>query len=262
MQCVAVVSVKGGVGKSTVVLGLASAAWHRGLRTLVVDLDPQANATFALDVEEHPFTVNDVLADGRSGIAVEAIAKSAWEGVDVLTAERALAHRDRSGESATSLRTTLAGVTDVYDLVLFDCPPSLGQLTRGGLTAAAAALVVVEPRRFAVEGAREALDAIEVVRSAYNLRLATLGIVVNRCTAGSALMHAALRREFGSLLIAAGVPVSEAIALSQEAAVPLASWASGDSRGAAEAFDDLLDLALAGDVAAAARAASAEGSVR
>jgi chromosome partitioning protein len=244
--CIAVLSVKGGVGKSTVTLGLAGAAWQRGLRVLVVDCDPQANATYALDPEEHPFTVNDVLADGRPGIAAEAIARSQWAGVDVLSSERALAHRDRASESPTRLRTTLAGAIETYDLVLLDCPPSLGQLARGALVAADAALVVVEPRRFAVDGAREALAAVDVVRPAYNLRLRTAGIVVNRCTSGSTRTHAELRREFGDLLLGPGIPSSEAVPLSQEAAVPVQAWQSSDARGVVEAFDDLLDVLLGG----------------
>jgi len=239
-----VLSVKGGVGKSTVTLGLAGAAWQRGLRVLVVDADPQANTTYALDPEEHPFTVNDVLADGRPGVAVEAIAASQWAGVDVLTSERALAHRDRASESATRLRTTLTGAIEGYDVVLIDCPPSLGQLARGALVAADAAVIVVEPRRFAVDGAREALAAVDVVRPAYNLRLRTAGIVVNRCTSGSAKTHAELRREFGDLLLEPGIPHSEAIPLAQEAAVPVQAWQSADARPVVEAFDDLLDVLL------------------
>jgi len=65
MPVVAVLSMKGGVGKSTVALGLASAAWDRSLRTLVIDLDPQANASMALDVMDAVFTTSDVLADAR-----------------------------------------------------------------------------------------------------------------------------------------------------------------------------------------------------
>jgi len=78
MTVVAVLSMKGGVGKSTVALGLASAGWQRGLRTLVIDLDPQANASMALDVAEAPFTTSDLLADARPGVAADAVIDSGW----------------------------------------------------------------------------------------------------------------------------------------------------------------------------------------
>jgi cellulose biosynthesis protein BcsQ len=89
MTVVAVLSMKGGVGKSTVTLGLASAAWARDLRALVIDLDPQANASMALDATEAPFSTSDVLADSRPGIAADAVVVSGWgDSVSVIASER------------------------------------------------------------------------------------------------------------------------------------------------------------------------------
>jgi len=85
MTVVAVLSMKGGVGKSTVTLGLASAAWARDLTALVIDLDPQANTTMAIDVPDATFTTSDVLADARPGVAQDAITPSGWgSGVSVI----------------------------------------------------------------------------------------------------------------------------------------------------------------------------------
>jgi chromosome partitioning protein len=85
VQVVASLSLKGGVGKTTVALGLAGAAQQHGLRTLVVDLDPQANATIALDVGPTAATVADVLDEPRLSVLRAAIAPSAWgEGLDVM----------------------------------------------------------------------------------------------------------------------------------------------------------------------------------
>ncbi|MEL0147723.1 MAG: AAA family ATPase, partial [Actinomycetota bacterium] len=78
MPTIAVLSMKGGVGKTTLALGLASAAWNRHWRTLVVDLDPQANASMGVGLMDPALTVGDALADGRPGVAAEAIVPSTW----------------------------------------------------------------------------------------------------------------------------------------------------------------------------------------
>ena len=148
MTTVAVLSMKGGVGKSTVVLGLASAAWDRGLRTLVIALDPQANASMALDITDPGFSTSDVLADARPGVAADAVVPSGWgDTVQVIPAERSLEHRNvaEGRNSALRLRTALATLPKSYDLVLIDCPPSLGELTRNALSTADRAIVVTEP---------------------------------------------------------------------------------------------------------------------
>ncbi len=173
-------SLKGGVGKTTVTLGLAGAAMTRGLRTLVVDLDPQANATVVLDPTHVEFTSNDVLADGRAGVLTQAITASGWgDQLDVVASERSLEHRAvPEGEGALRLRVTMQGL-EHYDIVLLDTPPALGELTRNALAASDLALVVTEPSLFALQGASQAVEAVEVMR-AFNLRLALAGIVVNR----------------------------------------------------------------------------------
>lgn len=109
MQTLAVLSMKGGVGKTTVTLGMASAAWQRGERVLVIDLDPQGNATMGLGVANPEFTMNDVLADPRPGIAADAIVDSAWGNrVQVLAADRALEHRNTIEGPLSSQRLRIA----------------------------------------------------------------------------------------------------------------------------------------------------------
>ncbi len=247
MTVAAVLSMKGGVGKTTVVLGLASAAWDRGLRTLVIDLDPQANATMALDALDAPFSTNDVLADGRPGVAADAVVTSGWgDRVMVIRSERSLEHRttahDRS--SAQRLTSALASMPRQYDLVLIDCPPSLGELTRNALTAADTAVVVTEPTHFAIHGAAEAVEAVAVVAATTNPRLRMSGIVLNRMDPADRehrLNADRLLAEHGSLVFAAAIPDCAGIPQSQRAVSPIHSWNSPGSRQVAETFDDLLD---------------------
>lgn len=246
----AVLSLKGGVGKTSTVLGLAGAALNRGLPTLVVDLDPQANATAALDPVAVPFTVSDVLHDGRPGIASDAVVNSSWgKGVRVLPAERALEHRasESSPGSQERLRRTLRGVAGHYNLVLIDCPPSLGELTRNALYAADAALVVTEPSFFAVQGAAQAVEAIEVARQSGHDDLKLVGILATRVRARMAehkFRLNELQEAFGEYVLPP-IPDRTAIQQAQGACLPVQRWKSASAKAATLAFDQLLDKVLA-----------------
>ncbi|HAN71483.1 MAG TPA: chromosome partitioning protein ParA [Actinobacteria bacterium] len=250
MTVVAVLSMKGGVGKTTVALGLASAAWDRGMRTLVIDLDPQANASMALEVTDAVFTTSDVLADARPGVAADAIVHSGWDDrIDVIPAERSLEHRTvvTGRHSALRLRTALATVPRAYDLVVIDCPPSLGELTRNALSTADLAVVVTEPSHFSLHGAREALEAVQVISDATNPGLRAKAIVVNRFDPQDRehlLNLRLLADEHGRLVYDPPLPTCSAIPASQRAVSPLHSWNSPGSRETADIMDDLLDFLL------------------
>ncbi len=247
MTVVAVLSMKGGVGKTTVALGLASAAWDRSLRTLVIDMDPQANASLVLEPVDAVFTTSDVLADARPGVAVDAIVPSAWgRGIDVLPAERSLEHRTVSRErnSALRLRTALATTPRSYDLVVIDCPPSLGELTRNALSTADCAVIVTEPSHFAIHGAAEALEAVDVIARSTNPMLRARAVVVNRFDPADRehlgnlrLLHEA----HGELVQDPPLPYCAGIPVTQRAMSPLHAWNSPGSQEVAQTMDDLLD---------------------
>lgn len=250
MTVVAVLSMKGGVGKTTVALGLASAAWHRSMPTLVIDMDPQANASMVLEPVHAVFTTSDVLADARPGVAADAIVPSAWgRGIDVLPAERSLEHRTvaRDRSSALRLRTALATTPRNYDLVVIDCPPSLGELTRNALSAADAAVIVTEPSHFALHGAAEALEAVDVIAQATNPTLRARAVVVNRFDPGDRehLVNLRLLAEaHGHLVQDPPLPACPAIPASQRALSPVHAWNSPGSQDIADIMDDLLDSLL------------------
>lgn len=246
MPSISVLSMKGGVGKTTVTLGLASAAWQRGRRTLVVDLDPQGNATMGLRVEDPPLTVTDVLADGRPGIAASAATPSGWGPlVQVLAADRGLEHRNipEGPYSSQRLRSALSGLTADYDLILLDCPPSLGELTRNALSAAGQALIVAEPGYFSLRGAQQAIEAAEVIRSSVNPGLAPTHLVVNRARTMVAEHRARiteLQAAFPGALSSVVIPERHAISQAEAAGMPIHAWDSPAGRELAALFDELL----------------------
>jgi cellulose biosynthesis protein BcsQ len=183
---VAVINQKGGVGKTTVALGLASAARAAGVPTLVVDLDPQGSSSWALGLEvgDDTLTVSDAIAANRDGAAADVVVESGWgPPIDVLPAGRDLIHRDtevRATDPAHRLRRALRGVTDPYELVLVDCAPSLGLTTRNGLAAADLVLVVVEPAALSLRGLVAVTDAIDDAWDELNRDLDLAGVIVNK----------------------------------------------------------------------------------
>lgn len=183
---VAVVNQKGGVGKTTVAMGLASAALDRGDRVLVVDADPQANATWVLGVEPEAviYGTSQVITNGEPGAAAEAIIGSAWgSAVELIPAGRALIEREsESGGShlARRLSCAMADIAAAYELVIIDCSPALGQLTTNALAASDLALIVVEPAALSTRGVVAVSDLIDGVWEAHNPRLDLAGVVVNR----------------------------------------------------------------------------------
>jgi chromosome partitioning protein len=185
---VAFVNQKGGVGKTSVTLGIASAAWAAGRRTLVVDLDPQASATWVLGIDptEVESSTAEVLHNPRSGGAAKAIVASAWgEEIDVLPSSSHLLDKDGSARSAGRLRTALEGIDD-YDLILVDCPPSLGNLTTNALAAATHAVVVAEPSSLGLRGIEAVADTIDSIWQEHNDALDLAGVILNRVPAISA----------------------------------------------------------------------------
>jgi cellulose biosynthesis protein BcsQ len=252
VHTVSVLSLKGGVGKTTVVLGLASAALRRGVRTLVIDLDPQCNATSTLEPEESKASIYDVLQDPSEENLEEAIRPSRWgDGIDVLSGSEdaeLLNHPDPNESRLHRLKDALRTLRDMYDefpyhLVLLDCPPSLGQLTRSALVAADRALLVTEPTMFAVAGVQRAFEAVQNEREQNNADLQPLGVVVNRVRPRShehQFRIEELRDIFGPLVMPVALPDRLAVQQAQGACMPIHEWGTPGAREVALAFNLLL----------------------
>lgn len=182
-------------------LGLAAAAAKAGRRALVVDLDPQANATDALGVQDPEYTSTDVLHHGQAGAVAQAAVASTWDGVDVVAADIALSERgeDTSIGSEFRLREAMADL-DGYDVVLMDCPPSIGRLTVNGLIAAEQVLIVTEPSKAGLDGVARMRESMEMVCKYHNPGLRLAGIIANEVPARgreAAMRLGELQDEYG-----------------------------------------------------------------
>ena len=172
---------KGGVGKTTTTVNLAAGLAQVGQRVLVVDLDPQGNATMGSGVDKRSLThsVYDVLLDPDT--LKQALQRSPKGGYDVLGANRELAGAEvelvQLDQRDRRLRQALAGVATDYDFVLVDCPPSLSLLTLNGLCAAHGVIVPMQCEYFALEGLSDLVNTIKQVHANLNPELHIIGLL-------------------------------------------------------------------------------------
>lgn len=186
MITIAVANQKGGSGKTTTAVNLSAGLMFRGYRTLLVDLDPQAQASAFLRVEERPVTgtVFDALLETRRPQAgLGEIGVPVYKNLTLLPSEtlqpddelRLLSQTNPCGR----LRTHLEGVAEDYDFTLIDCPPTLGVLTRSALAAADAVLLTVEASFLALHGLSKLLEIVRDVRRERDLRVMVVATMVD-----------------------------------------------------------------------------------
>jgi chromosome partitioning protein len=215
---IAVLSQKGGTGKTTAVRTLADALRRSGVPTLAIDLDPQGNLSdyFDLATDVEP-TIADVLAGGAT--AGEAI-HGEMIPANLSLAETEMMLGGRIGRELT-LRRALAELPQGFEVILIDCPPSLGLLTVNALVAADRALITAEAQYFALQGVEQAMEVVELARDSLNPQLSLLGVLLNLAdmrTVHSREALASLKERFGEQVFDTVIRSSIAYAESAERA--------------------------------------------
>jgi chromosome partitioning protein len=207
----AIANQKGGVGKTTTAVNVAACIAAAGYETLVVDVDPQGNATVGLGVDRDPAGVYEVLSGELD--ASDAVRPTGIERLSILVSTPDLAgatmELPRTPGSEQRLREAIAPLRDAYAFILLDCPPSLGPLTVNALVAADRVIVPVQTEYFALEGLAGLLDTLSLIQRELNPRLTVAGMLLTMHDARTKLaqdVEREVREHFPSLVFDTVIP--------------------------------------------------------
>jgi chromosome partitioning protein len=234
-QVIAILNQKGGVGKTTTAINLGAYIAKSGKRVLIIDFDPQGNATSGLGIQKNVLTstIYDVLF--KKVGAEHAVQETSVDNLYVLPANPGLAAAEvelvNELQREQMLKEALANLS--YDYVLIDCPPSLGLLTVNALTAAHHLLIPVQAEYYALEGLSQLLTVVQRVRAGLNPNLNLLGVVVTMYDSRTSLseqVYNELTKHFGDKVMKTVVPRNVRLAEAPSHGKPIADhdkWSKG-----------------------------------
>lgn len=210
-QTIAVLNQKGGVGKTTTTINVATCLQKSGKSVLIIDLDPQGNATSGIGLEKGDYTQTTYSVITGGGSLADAIVEVPRLGIGIVPSNASLAAAETDLASVlqreTKLKEALTGAT--YDYVLIDCPPALGLLTINALTAANYVLIPVQTEYYAMEGLSQLLEVVQRIRQGLNPDLELLGVIATMFDSRTSLSGQVLdelKKHFGDKVFSTVIP--------------------------------------------------------